>query len=83
MRIREKAVGASFLRRDPEVALERPAELTVSRTGPPDTEARVPLRGNSGGTTEKVRPEPFAQGVFLFLHGIRSESYGKRVAEGL
>ena len=80
MRIREKADGASLCREEMEVALERPAELPVSRTGSPDTETRVPSYGNSGGTTEKVRPEQFARGVFLFLLGIRSEQYGKRVA---
>jgi len=45
VRFREKAVGESFYREGNEVALEWPTEQAVSRTGPPDTEVRVPVMG--------------------------------------
>ena len=66
MRFREKAVGVSFYREGMEVALEWPAEQPVSRTGPPDTEARVPQEGNSGGTTENFRPELMLGAFFYY-----------------
>lgn len=51
-----------------EVALERLAEQTVSQTGPPDTEDKsVRLCGNSGGTTERFRPEPIRFRAFFFI----------------